>query len=270
LVFKSIRSAPPIPSKRALFHALRPARHPAALFHIISERRRTGEDRGDLLFMFMLARDEDTGEQMDDRQLRDEVLTMLLAGHETTATALSWVWALLERHPEAEAKLHAELDGVLGGREPTVEDVPRLPYTRMVVEEAMRLYPPVYVLSRKVKEDDVIGGFRIPAGSAVDVSAWVTHRHPGVWERPDDFLPERFSPEQVASRPRFAYFPFSGGPRQCIGNNFALMEAQLIVATVAQRFRLRSAPGSTLIPEPLMTLRPRGGLPMHAERRAQP
>jgi cytochrome P450 len=180
---------------------------------------------------------------------------------------LSWVWALLERHPEAEAKLHAELDGVLAGREPTVEDVPRLPYTRtVVVEEAMRLYPPVYVLSRKVKEDDVIGGFRIPAGSAVDVSAWVTHRHPGVWERPDDFLPERFSPEQVASRPRFAYFPFSGGPRQCIGNTFALMEAQLIVATVAQRFRLRATPGYTPMPEPLMTLRPKGGLPMHLER----
>jgi cytochrome P450 len=178
------------------------------------------------------------------------------------------VWALLEQNPRAEARLHEELDTVLGGRAPTVEDVPRLGYSRMVVEEAMRLYPPLYVLSRKVVAEDVVGGFRIPAGSSVDISAWVTHRHPDFWERPEEFLPERFAPELAAQRPRFAYFPFSGGPRQCIGNTFALMEAQLILATVAQRFRPRIVPGTPLTPEPLITLRPGGGLPMHLERRA--
>ncbi|MCP3140630.1 cytochrome P450 [Pyxidicoccus xibeiensis] len=237
------------------------------VMELITERRRSGADSGDLLSMFMLARDEETGEAMTDEQLRDEVLTMLVAGHETTATAMSWVWALLDQHPEVEAKLHGELDAVLGGRLPTAEDVPRLGYTRMVVEEAMRLYPPAYVYSRAVKEDDVIGGFRIPKGSWVDVSPYVTHRHPDFWERPEEFVPERFSPEASAKRPRYAYFPFSGGPRQCIGNGFAMMEAQLILATVAQRFRPRRLPGHVLAPEPLITLRPKGGLPMHLERR---
>ncbi|HZI11286.1 MAG TPA: cytochrome P450 [Myxococcus sp.] len=239
-----------------------------AVMELIAERRRRSEDTGDLLSMFMLAKDEETGEVMNDEQLCDEVLTMLVAGHETTATALSWVWALLDGHPEAEAKLHAELDTVLGGRLPTVEDVPRLAYTRMVVEEAMRLYPPAYIWSRAVKEDDVIGGFRIPAGTSVDISPYVTHRHPDFWERPDEFLPERFSPEASAQRPRYAYFPFSGGPRQCIGNSFAMMEAQLILATLAQRFRPRRLPGHELVPEPLITLRPKGGLPMRLERRS--
>jgi cytochrome P450 len=187
--------------------------------------------------------------------------------HDTTATTMSWVWALLEQHPHVEAKLHAELDAVLGGRLPTAGDVPRLGYTRMVVEEAMRLYPPAYVYSRAVKEDDVIGGFRIPGGTLLDLSPYVTHRHPDFWERPDEFLPERFSPEAAAQRPRYAYFPFSGGPRQCIGNGFAMMEAQLILATVAQRYRPRCVPGHVLTPEPLITLRPKGGLPMNLESR---
>jgi cytochrome P450 len=239
-----------------------------AVMELIAERRRRNEDTGDLLSMFMLAKDEETGEVMNDEQLCDEVLTMLVAGHETTATALSWVWALLDGHPEVEAKLHAELDTVLGGRLPTVEDVPKLAYTRMVVEEAMRLYPPAYIWSRAVKEDDVIGGFRIPAGTTVDISPYLTHRHPDFWERPEEFLPERFSPEASAQRPRYAYFPFSGGPRQCIGNNFAMMEAQLLLATLAQRFRPRRLPGHELVPEPLITLRPKGGLPMRLERRS--
>ncbi len=266
--FRTLRLLPPVlPTRydrefRAASRTLR-----GAVMDLISERRQSGEDRGDLLSMFMLTRDEDTGETMNDEQLRDEVLTLLVAGHETTATTLSWVWALLDQHPEVEAKLHAELDAVLGGRLPTAGDVPRLGYTRMVVEEAMRLYPPAYVYSRAVKEDDVIGGFRIPGGTSVDLSPYVTHRHPDFWERPEAFLPERFSPEASAQRPRYAYFPFSGGPRQCIGNGFAMMEAQLILATVAQRYRPRLIPGHVLTPEPLITLRPRGGLPMHLERR---
>jgi cytochrome P450 len=266
--FRTFRVLPPVlPTRydRDFREAKRMLR--GAVMELIAERRRRSEDTGDLLSMFMLAKDEETGEVMNDEQLGDEVLTMLVAGHETTATALSWVWALLDGHPEVEAKLHAELDTVLGGRLPTVEDVPRLAYTKMVVEEAMRLYPPAYIWSRTVKEDDVIGGFRIPAGTSVDLSPYVTHRHPDFWERPDAFLPERFSPEASAQRPRYAYFPFSGGPRQCIGNNFAMMEAQLILATLARRFRPRRLPGHELVPEPLITLRPKGGLPMCLERR---
>lgn len=234
---------------------------------LITERRKSGEDRGDLLSMFMLARDEETGAQMDDTQLVDEAVTMLVAGHETTATTLSWVWALLHQHPEVEAKVHAEVDHVLAGRTPDLEDLPRLPYVRMVVDEALRLYPPIYILSRKVREDDELCGFRIRRGASVDISPYATHRLPEFWEEPEQFRPERFAPEQAASRPRFAYFPFLGGPRQCIGNAFALMEAQLIIACVSQRFRLRMVPGYTLAPEPLVTLRPVGGLPMHLERR---
>jgi cytochrome P450 len=266
--FRTFRLLPPVLpfGEDRVFRAARRTLDETVL-HIISDRRRKNEDTGDLLSMFMLARDEETGEQMDDRQLRDEILTMLIAGHETTATTLGWIWALLEQHPRAEARLHEELDAVLGGRLPTVEDVPRLTYTRMVVEEAMRLYPPAFIFSRKVVEDDVICGFRIPGGTCVDISPYVTHRHPSAWEQPEEFLPERFAPETAAQRPRYAYFPFSGGPRQCIGNSFALMEAQLIVATVAQRFRPRVVPGYQLTPEALITLRPGGGLPMHLERR---
>lgn len=262
--FRTLRLLPPVlPTRydrefRAASRALR-----GAVMDLISERRQSAEDRGDLLSMFMLARDEDTGETMSDEQLRDEVLTMLVAGHETTATVMSWVWAMLDQHPRVEEKLHAELDAVLAGRLPTAGDVPRLGYARMVVEETMRLYPPAYVFSRAVKEDDVIGGFRIPGGTMVDLSPYVTHRHPDFWERPDEFLPERFAPEASAQRPRYAYFPFSGGPRQCIGNGFAMMEAQLILATVAQRYRPRCVPGHVLTPEPLITLRPKGGLPMN-------
>jgi cytochrome P450 len=267
--FRTFRVLPPVlPTRydREFRTAVQTLR--ASVAGIIAERRRRNEDLGDLLSMFMLARDEETGEQMDDAQLQDEVCTMMLAGHETTATLLSWVWAVLEQHPRVEARLHAELAEVLGGRPPTAEDVPRLNYTRMVVEETLRLYSPVYILSRKVKEDDVIGGYRITAGASVDFSPWLTHRHPEFWEEPEAFRPERFSPEQVARRPRFAYFPFLGGPRQCIGNNFALMEAQLILASVAQRFQLRAGTGSMPVPEPLITLRPKGGLPMRLQRRS--
>ena len=240
------------------------------VYTIIGERRRSGEDRGDLLSMLMLARDEETGEQMDDRQLRDEVLTMLVAGHETTATALSWAWALLDAHPAVAARLHAELDEVLGGRRPSVADVPRLAYTRMVIDETMRLYPPVYILSRKVAADDAIGGYKIPGGSAVDISPYITHRHPDFWEEPERFDPERFAPERAAARHQYAYIPFSTGPRMCIGNSFALMEATLILATVARRFRPRLPDGQMPAPLPLVTLRPAGGLPMVIERRPAP
>ncbi|RKH47188.1 cytochrome P450 [Corallococcus sicarius] len=267
--FRSMRLLPPILPTREdrAFRAARTTLR-ATVQDIITQRRQREEDTGDLLSMLMAARDEDTGTGMTDTQLGDEVLTMLLAGHETTATALGWTWGLLAKHPEAEARLHAEVDTVLGGRVPTAEDVPKLVYTRQVVEEAMRLYPPGVIFSRTVQEDDVIGGFRIPKGSAVDVSPYVTHRHPDFWEEPDAFRPERFAPEAAAKRHRFAYFPFSGGPRQCIGNGFAMMESQLVLATVAQRYQLREAPGFSLQPESHLSLRPKGGLPMYLERRS--
>ncbi len=269
--FRTFNILPPVLPTRAdrqFRHSMKALR--GVVRDIIAGRRESGEDRGDLLSMLMLARDEETGEQMDDAQLTDESLTMLLAGHETTATLMSWIWTLLHQHPEVEARLHAEVDSVLAGRTPTLEDLQRLPYSRMVVDEALRLYPPAYVLGRKVLEEDEVCGFRIRGSSSVDLSPYVTHRLPEFWEEPEAFRPERFTPEQVAKRPRFAYFPFIAGPRQCIGNSFALMEGQLITACIAQRFRLRLVPGYTPTPEPLITLRPLGGLPMHLERRRAP
>jgi cytochrome P450 len=187
---------------------------------------------------------------------------MLLAGHETTSNALAWTFHLLSRSPAHADRLRAELGRVLGGRVPAVDDLAHLPYTRMVVEESLRLYPPVWTISRTPREDDEIDGFRIPAGTVVVISPWVTHRHPDLWEEPERFDPERFTPARAAARPRFAYIPFAAGPRQCIGEGFAMQEAQLVLATVAQRFRLDPASGDAVEPEPLATLRPRGGLRM--------
>jgi cytochrome P450 len=232
------------------------------VYDIIESRRRTGAQPGDLLSMLLLARDEETGAGMTDRQLRDEVMTFLLAGHETTAVALSWAWYLLDRHPAVAERLRAEVAAAIGTRTPTVEDLPRLRYARMVVEESMRLYPPVWGFMRQAIGEDQVGGFRIPKRAVVTISPYVTHRHPAFWEDPERFDPERFAPELVRSRPRYAYLPFSGGPRLCIGNEFALMEAQLVVAMTVQRYRLHVVPGAHVEPESRLTLRPRGGLPM--------
>jgi cytochrome P450 len=239
----------------------------AVVYRIIGERRRRNEDTGDLLSMLMLARDEETGESMDDKQLRDEVITMVIAGHETTATTLTWAWAMLDRHPRVTERLHHELDTVLNGRTPTVADLPALTYTRQLIDETMRLYPSVYIMSRNVLADDEIGGYLIKGKTTIDISPFVTHRHPEFWPNPEQFDPERFAPEQVAARPRFAYFPFSGGPRQCIGNSFAQMEATLVLATIAQRYELHLPEGHTIALSPLVTLRPLGGLPVRAEQR---
>lgn len=234
---------------------------------IIAERRADPRDRGDLLSMFMNAEDADTGERMTDRQLRDETITMFLAGHETTATALVWTFHALERNPRAEARLHEELDAVLAGRAPGFDDLERLPWTRMVVEETMRLYPAVAMISRQAAEDDEIHGVPVPRGTIVNLNIWLAHRNPGVWPDPERFDPGRFAPERRRDRPKHAYFPFGGGPRICIGNNFALMEARLILASVARRWRLRAAPGHEVHPIGNIVLRPRGGLPALAERR---
>jgi cytochrome P450 len=226
-----------------------------------------GNQRDGLLSMLLQARDEDTGQGMSDRQLRDEVMTTFLAGHETTANALTWTWYLLSRHPEIEANLHDELDRVLAGRYPAYADLKDLPYCRMVIEESLRLYPPAWAVGRYAVGQDEVGGYGIPAGSQVVMSQYVTHRHPEFWERPERFDPERFTPEKTAGRPRFAYFPFGGGPRMCIGADFAMIEAQLVLAAVAQRYRLRLAPGHKVEPEALVTLRPRHGLVMHLQTR---
>jgi cytochrome P450 len=235
---------------------------------IIEARRESGEDAGDLLSMLMAARDEETGEAMDDRQLRDEVMTMLLAGHETTANLLAWTWYLLSKNPAVARRLEEEVDRVLAGRVPTVEDLPRLDYARMVVDEVLRLYPPAWLISREAIEEDEIGGFHIPKGSIVMLSPYVTHRHPAFWENPEGFDPERHTAERVKARHRYAFFPFAGGPRQCIGNAFALMEAQIILAMVIQRYRLHLVPGHEVAPDPSVTLRPHPGVIVTAQARA--
>ena len=235
------------------------------VFDIIEARRRTGADHGDLLALLMQARDEDSGEGMTDRQLRDEVMTFLLAGHETTAMALSWTWYLLAKNREIEERLGAEIAAAIGDRVPTIDDLPRLQYARQVVEEAMRLYPPVWGFVRQALVDDTIAGYRIDKGAIVNIMPYVTHRHPAFWNDPERFDPDRFTPERVRERPRFAYLPFSGGPRLCIGNEFALMEAQLVVAMTLQRYRMRlTAERPVVEPEVQLTLRPKGGLPMRA------
>jgi cytochrome P450 len=204
---------------------------------------------------------------MTDRQLRDEVITLFLAGHETTALALSWTWWLLAQNPQAEAKLHAELDAVLAGRSPTLEDLPKLRYTDHVITESMRLYPPAWGMARVTIEDAEIGGYRIPKGSGVSLSQWVVHRDPRWFEAPEEFRPERWEGDLLKRLPRFAYFPFGGGPRQCIGNTFALMEAALLLATIAHKFRVRLVPDQQVEPVASITLRPRHGIRVTLEAR---
>ena len=237
-------------------------------FGVIDERRKRGADTGDLLSMLLSARDPETGEGMTDRQLRDEVMTIFLAGHETTALTLTWTWYLLGQHPDCRERLEAELETVLGGRAPVYSDLERLPYARMVIEEAMRLYPPAWGFSRRALAVDRIGGYELRAGWLVFIVPWVMHRHPKYWEEPARFDPERFSPERTAARPKFVYIPFGAGPRQCIGNHFAMTEAHIILATLAQRYRLRLVPEQRIVPRPLITLRPRHGVRVHIEARA--
>jgi len=235
---------------------------------IINQRRASGEDRGDLLSMLMLARDDaDLG--MTDQQLRDEAVTIVLAGHETTANALSWTWYLLAQHPEVEAKLHAELDGVLGGQLPTTDDLRQLPYAEMVVKESMRLYPPIPSIARQATEDLMLGEYFVPKGMIISIAPHVIHRDPRWYPEPDEFRPERFSREKEKLLPRCAYLPFSTGPRICIGNSFAMMEAVLILATIGQRYQLSLVPGQSITPRAALTLRPQPSIQMTlAERPA--
>ena len=231
------------------------------VYRIIRERRRSENDNGDLLSMLMSARDED-GSRMTDRQLRDEVMTFLLAGHETTALSLSWAWYLLSGNQAVAVKLHEELARVLDGKNPSFEDLPRLCYTGAVVKESVRLYPPAWSLARTAAEDFEIGGYLVPAGSNVVMSQWIMHRDPRFFPSPEQFDPGRWFEEHTQRLPRFAYFPFGGGPRYCVGASFAMMEATLLLAAIAQRFRLRMVPGHKVVPLPSITLRPKYGIKM--------
>ena len=234
------------------------ARLERIVFDMIASRRRSGGDTGDLLSMLLAAQDED-GSQMSDEQLRDETMTIFLAGHETTALALSWSFALLAEHPEVEARLATEVRA-LGRHSPRVADLPRLRYAEQVVKEAMRLYPPAWILARQAVRDVEIGGYRIPAKAFVVMSQWVVHRDPRYFAEPTRFLPERWSQDFERRLPRHAYFPFGGGQRVCIGAPFAMMEAVLVLATIAQRFRFTLLPGRRVVPKPSLSLRPKGGV----------
>jgi cytochrome P450 len=237
------------------------------VYGIIERRRKSGEERDDLLSLLLHAQHEDDGSRLTDKQVRDEAMTLLIAGHETTAIALSWTWYLLAEHPEVEATLRDELRTVLGSRLPAAADLPNLRYAGMVVNEAMRLYPPARIVTRQALADCEIGGHRVPKGTVVLMSQWVVHRDPRFYDRPDEFLPDRWAEGLAKQRPRFAYFPFGGGPRQCIGNGFATMEAVLLLAAIAQRFRLTLEPGQHITPWPVVTLRPRNGVKMRLHHR---
>ena len=255
----------PTPANRRLHRAIR--RLDEVVYRMIAERRRSPEDRGDLLSILLQAQDAGDGSRMTDRQVRDEVMTLFLAGHETTAVALSWAWYLLAQHPEVDARLADELRGVLDGRPPAVADLPALRYAEMVVTESMRLYPAAYGIGREAARPTEVAGHPVPAGGIVIAPTWAVHRDARWFDEPEAFRPERWADDAARRLPRFAYFPFGGGPRQCIGNVFATMEATLILATIAQRFRLVLLPGQRVIPTPYVTLRPEPGIRMRLERR---
>lgn len=233
------------------------ARMDAVLYRLIAAHRDHPRP-GTLLSMLLEARDPETGLGMDERQLRDEVMTLFMAGHETTANAMTWTWHLLSQHPEAEASVQAEADAVAGSPRPP--HFPGVDHTRRVIQEAMRLYPPVWALSREALEDDCVGGYPLPAGSMAFISPAVIHRHPDYWDDPDRFDPDRFRPERAAGRPDHTYLPFGGGPRVCVGTQFAWFEMLLAIPAIAARYRLQPASAAPVVPEPLNALRPRGGL----------
>lgn len=239
----------------------------SVVYRIIKQRRETNEEKMDLLALFMAGVDEDTGQKMTDRELRDEVMTFFLAGHETTANALSWLWYLLGKNPDVCKKIQQEVDSVFNGSAPRFEDLPRLSYTKQVFEETLRLYPPAWTFSRTVVEDDVLCGYKVHKGSLVVVNPYMMHHHPHYWENPEEFNPERFNKENSANRHRYVYIPFGAGPRQCIGNHFALTEALLIISQVCQRYDVSLVPNQNIKPEALLTLRPSPGVRVFLSKR---
>lgn len=240
------------------------------VYRVIAARRAEGtRGRTDAISTLLEAPDEETGERMDDRQIRNEFVTLLIAGHESTATALSWTLYLLAQHPEAEARAIREVEEALpDGRAPGPDDIDRLPFLRMAIEESMRLYPPSWLFDREAIEDDEVGGCRIPKGATILLCPYLNHRSPALWDEPERFRPERFAPGAAEGRPFFAYFPFGGGPRTCLGNRFAVMESQVVIARLLQRVRLRVVPDHPIETAPLISLRPRHGIAMTVEEPA--
>ncbi len=255
----------PVPSTLRVRRARRTL--DALVYGLIAERRASGEDTGDLLSMLLAAQDEETGLGLSDEEVRDEVITLLAAGHDTTANALTWTLWLLSEHPETQAALHAEVDAALGGRPAGFDDLARLPFTRQVFSEAMRLYPPSWMIVRKAACEVEIGGHRFPQRTTFLVSQYALHRNPRWWDAPDAFRPEHFSAEAKQARPKFAYLPFGAGQRGCIGESFAWTEGVLALATLAQRWRMHSA-GAQPGLNPTVTLSPDGPVPLHVERRS--
>ena len=255
----------PTPANRRIARARQ--RLDDTIYRIIEDRRQSGLDRGDLLSMLLMAQDEEGSGGMSDDQLRDELMTLFLAGHETTANALAWTWYLLSQNHGPESKLHAELDSVLDGRLPSVGDVPALEYTERVFTEAMRCYPPVWIMGRRAVGSYKIGEYTIPAGSIFLLSQYLMHHNEQYYPEPFKFDPERWTRQARATRPKYSYFPFGGGPRLCIGEQFAWMEGVLIIASLAQRWKLRTISSQPAQLQPLITLRPRNGIRMILERR---
>jgi cytochrome P450 len=256
----------PLPATRRFEKAR--ARLDATIYGLIAERRKSGADTGDLLSMLLLAQDEDDrAVQMSDEQVRDEALTLFLAGHETGANALTWTWFLLSQYPEVERRLHEEIDTVLGNRPPELADLAQLRYAEMILAEALRLYPPAWAIGRKALGDFTLGKFEIPAGSICIVSPFVVQRDAHWFPDPEKFDPERWRPEARDARHKFSYFPFGGGARVCIGERFAWMEGVIVMAAIAQKWRFRLAPGQHAEPMPLVTLRVKNGLRMIVEAR---
>jgi len=237
-----------------------------AIYQVLADYRKSDEDDNHLLSMLLEARDEDTGETMSDQQLRDELITIYVAGHETSANALSWTWYALTQNPDVYQKLKDEVRTVLGNRRPTIEDLRALPYTRRVMEESMRMYPPAWAMGREALDEDEAVGYRIPKGQIIFLSIYNIHHDTGIWKDPQRFDPERFTPERVKARPRGVYMPFGLGPRMCIGNNFALMEIQLLIAMMVQRYDFELDENHLVEPEPMVTLRPKNGVKVRVKK----
>jgi cytochrome P450 len=264
LPFGEVLERLPVPKLRRARMAR--GRLDAIIYRMIADRRSSGGDRGDLLSMLLAAQDEDDGAGMTDGQVRDEAMTIFLAGHETTANALTWTWFLLSGAPDVEARLHAEVSNALQGRLPATADLPSLPFVERVVTESMRLYPPAWIIGRRAIDEYRLNEYVVPPRSILVMSPYIIQRDPRFYPDPDRFDPDRWTPEFRAGLPKFAYFPFGGGPRQCIGESFAWMELILLVATIAQQCRLRLVPGHPVVPQPLITLRAKHGMRMTVER----
>ena len=266
---------PPLPIRRILAPGFRGFEEALRLLdgvirRLVSERLKAGVDTGDLLSMLLASRDEEAGDAMSENQVRDEVMTMFMAGHETVAIALTWTCYLLSRYPATRRELQAELATALSGRGPTLADLPNLPLTRMVLEESMRLYPPAWGIDRRAEHSDVVGGYEIPAGAAIAISPYVVHHLPAYWNNPEGFDPSRFAPANSAGRPQYAYFPFGGGPRRCIGMRFAMAQMQLVLAAVLQQFELDLLPGPPISPRPILNFSPSRDVMMHLRLRPEP